>query len=256
MNWNQAIAAITENQGDMRELISKWADMLDPTPADVVFEMFDGSVYTIPNFAKIANSLACSNVDNDTTLYGGSGDLKDVLENLQDTEIANTSAATGATVKLALDGHETRLDAIDTARGSYTMDQDVETTDSPTFDEITLSSSTGGLNGRVVNAAGSHLTKSIAWTTLTGTPATGDVDISVGTLGSKAWQITVMLSNWTVSTWYPASLISDPSGTPNYDAYFTWYFDVSAGTIKIRDRGSTVNHSNSQYKIVIGWLNS
>lgn len=81
MNWNQAIATIKENQADMRELISKWADMLNATPADVSFELFDGTVHTVPNIAKIASALRASDVTNDSTYIGAT--VKDSLDFLK-----------------------------------------------------------------------------------------------------------------------------------------------------------------------------
>lgn len=52
-SFSATIDAVCENQHDMKELIQNWADLLSPTVKDVQFTMFDSTVYTIPNFAKI-----------------------------------------------------------------------------------------------------------------------------------------------------------------------------------------------------------
>jgi hypothetical protein len=53
MDWANAMSAITADQQDMHELVSRWKDMLNPTPMDVDFHFFDNTMYSIPNFAKI-----------------------------------------------------------------------------------------------------------------------------------------------------------------------------------------------------------
>lgn len=64
LHWDRASASIAEAQEDIKELVSKWKEMLISQPACVEFHFFDGTSYTIPNFALMQKQMSVYSKDN------------------------------------------------------------------------------------------------------------------------------------------------------------------------------------------------
>jgi len=61
--WENALKFMSEAQEDVKELVSKWKEMLNTTPHCVEFHFFDGSMYSIPNFAMMQQKMTVASVD-------------------------------------------------------------------------------------------------------------------------------------------------------------------------------------------------
>jgi hypothetical protein len=76
--WEKAMSSIMEAQEDIKELVSKWKEMLNTIPHDVEFRFFDGQVYKIPNFAKLMKLMLKPSVTpepNTLVLRNDQGDI-------------------------------------------------------------------------------------------------------------------------------------------------------------------------------------
>jgi hypothetical protein len=60
--WENALAHMSEVQEDMKELVSKWKEMVNSEPHCVEFHFFDGTVYSVPNFAKLMSNISVESV--------------------------------------------------------------------------------------------------------------------------------------------------------------------------------------------------
>jgi hypothetical protein len=71
--WQRAMASILEAQEDIKELVSKWKELMSSIPQTITFNFFDGQSFSIPNFAKIMGmlgSVTSENIPNSLVLRG------------------------------------------------------------------------------------------------------------------------------------------------------------------------------------------
>lgn len=61
--WENALSRMSEVNEDMKELVSKWKEMLNTTPSCVEFHFFDGTMYSIPNFALMQQRMTLASVN-------------------------------------------------------------------------------------------------------------------------------------------------------------------------------------------------